>query len=410
MSATTTLCHPSRNQKLVNCRLFLTPDKTSKLNSSDVLKMENLEKKVPLHPILNDGSVSNNINVASDISETNCVKELAAALERLDMEKEFVNELQSNFHSDKKLAISPKAFKEGATSSNKAADVKMLVENRNSCFRQYSDCFDELRKAVLGEYNKWLCEEEIEVTRSVECSNEQVDEEESKCSEESKLKENLEGSEISISSNDDKDPPRISFEIDFDGVRDYKKLQNFAKNCRVLATRFLRVKEKIDRLPSDCDTVVLEGLYREVKAYPFHFKLLEHTAATSEKMEVYLERTCDVLSNLVINFPCFESENINEKRKSVRNFAIASEAMGTLLQTLNIPLSKLAYMVETGSKYYKDLISTSLNDIFNLVRYFKTLLGGDLPCRDDLISWAYDLQDCAFAMCHCEPCFSSVLL
>lgn len=401
MSATTTLCHLSKNslnQKLLNRVLVPTPEKTIKSNSGNILKLVNYAGEVILPPIVNDGSVSKKEDVVSDMSKTTCVKELAAAVDRLEREKELVHELQSKFQSHEKLAIGPKAFR-GAASSSKSADVKMLMENRNSCFRQYSDCFYELRQAVLDEYNKRLSYKKIENTRSVECSNEQID------GEELKRSEILESSEKD-SSDDNEDPPRVSFKIDLNGIRNFKNLHNFAKNCRVLARRFLRFKKKFDCLPSDCDVVVLEGFYREIKAYPFYFKLVEQINATSEKMEVYLERTCGLLSNLVSKFLCFKSENMDVKRKSVENFARASEVIGTFLQTLNIPLSKLAYMAEIGSKYYKDLIIISLKDIFNLVRYFKNIFHRDLPCRDDLISWAYDLRDCAFAMCCCEPCFT----
>ena len=152
---------------------------------------------------------------------------------------------------------------------------------------------------------------------------------------------------------------------------------------------------------------VFDIFYSEISKYAANFKLLREVA-TQEKMEVYLKSTSSLLSNLVINIPSVNSGNIGAKRKLVENFTNASEAIGALLQSLHQPLSKVALMVATGVKEteYEDRLKSCLEDIFNLARYFKTLLHGDLPCYDDLISWAYDLRNCAFEMCCCEPCFS----
>ena len=104
---------------------------------------------------------------------------------------------------------------------------------------------------------------------------------------------------------------------------------------------------------------------------------------------------------------------MNKRIKQIKNFASTSKAMGTFLQRLYEPLSRIALIVKDSPKnetYYEDSIKECLNEIFNLARYFKTLLHGDLPYYDDLVKWAYDLREYAFEICLCSPYYSSVVV
>ena len=421
MSVTTTQCRPTRN----------------------ALSLQTVNDKAILSPIPEKTS---NRDVVSNVSEISNIKELEAVMERLETERGLVRKLQAN--RDDKVSISSTAFKEEAISSNTATVVKMMVENTSSCFNQYWDSFYTLYDKVADEYNKWISDEKIKVTKSVECSNKQIGEEEkskssedskeskssedsessknseeSKSSEESKNSEESKSSEESQSSEKSKisedversnnhDKSLISFNLDMDGLHraDHKKINYFAQYCRELGSSLLQFKKSFDGLPLSFSAVQYEGwkqqvthvFHGEIQAYPSQFELVDQMA-TSDKMKVFLESACKLLSNLVVDLPFLYSENIGEKRKLVENFATTSEAMGSLLQNLYQPLSKTSIMVKVCDKdfFVEDLVENCMQDIFNLVRNFKNTLHGDLPYRRDAIQWAYNLRSCALDMCCC---------
>ena len=361
------------------------------------VKVLKLKLKNPLEKVPEVTSKSSKSDVVSDVSEITGVNELVAALEKLEIEKEYVHETRKKFYSIDKLSISQKAFKDVASSTNTAAIVKKCVDKTSSCFRQYSDCFNDLYVAVADEYIK--LEKQTKVTNLVECSNEQEDKKDSE------------------SSDDAAKPLFISFSINLGGIKDHHKLHNFSRYCRELARRFLNFKKNFDSLPSDFDMAeyrrweqkMLDVLYCEISIYSAQFKLKEEVAS-SEKMKLYLESTSSLLSKLVSNLPFGDSENMEAKRKLAENFACSFEAIGTLLKRLHQPLSKFALKVAAGKKQtseHAERLTSYMEDVYNFVRYFKTLLHGDFPCYDDIIRWAYDLRNCVFEMCGCETCPSS---
>ena len=291
MSVTTTQCHPVK----VNV-------------GSKVLRLKLKKPQVFNNQLRVETSVPSNSDAVSDVFENIAVKELAAALERLEMEKENVIILRSKFYSDKKLAISSKSFKDEVTSSDTAAVVKIALDKTRSCFRQYSDCLHELYDAVAGEYNKR--KEKTEVINSVKCLNEQLNKKDSESLVESKISDYV------------AKLPLLSFEINSVGIRDHIKILNFSRYCRELASRFLLFKKSFNSLPSDFDMAdynswerkVFDIFYSEISKYAANFKLLREVA-TQEKMEVYLKSTSSLLSNLVINIPSVNWGNIGAKRK-----------------------------------------------------------------------------------------------
>ena len=210
-----------------------------------------------------------------------------------------------------------------------------------------------------------------------------------------------------------------SYLICFD-IHDFERHFNFAQYCIALSWNLFQFKNKFDELPSNFSLseyecwkkLVFETYYDKIQTYPAYYKLLEQLA-TSKKVGVYLKSTSDLLIKLVFDLPLLNSKNIGEKKKLVEIFASISEAMGIFLQKLSKHLSRIALVVIDGKKhmkYYEDDIRESVNKIFNLVRYFKTLLHGDLPYYDDLVKWAYDLREYAFEICLCSPYYSSVVV
>ena len=379
------------------------------------------------------------------VSENRNVKELKAAMERLETEEKLIRELLEN--SDGKVSISPRAFKEEAISSNTATVVEMLVENTSSHFKQYCDSFYALYYKVSDEYKKWVSGEKTQMIESVERIKEQVDEERSKNVENSEefenteSSENSEGSQISKDSKDSEcsrkskkmkyskdvefseycDESQIKIDLDMNSFyrSDREKVRNFSKYCRELDFGLHQFKSTFARLPLNFSAVqykvwkrqVTHVFHSKIQALPSQFKLVDQLA-TSDKMEVYLKTACELTTNLVIDLPFLNSEDIDGKRWLVGIFASTCEVMSTLLKKLYESLYKIALMLKVGGKVFtscKDLFEKYLMEIYNLVRYFKNDLDADLPYRQDVIQWACDLRDFIFEMCCCKPCFSSVV-
>ena len=371
------------------------------------------------------------------VSENRNVKELKAAMERLETEEKLIRELLEN--SDGKVSISPRAFKEEAISSNTATVVEMLVENTSSHFKQYCDSFYALYYKVSDEYKKWVSGENNKVIESVERIKEQVGEEKSKnveSSEELESTESSENSEYSMSyeiseylENQEKSSRKsertkyfvVEFDLDMESFHrsDREKIRNFSKYCRELDFGLHQFKSTFARLPLNFSAVqykvwkrqVTHVFHSKIQALPSQFKLVDQLA-TSDKMEVYLKTACELTTNLVIDLPFLNSEDIDGKRWLVGIFASTCEVMSTLLKKLYESLYKIALMLKVGGKVFtscKDLFEKYLMEIYNLVRYFKNDLDADLPYRQDVIQWACDLRDFIFEMCCCKPCFSSVV-
>ena len=118
-----------------------------------------------------------------------------------------------------------------------------------------------------------------------------------------------------------------------------------------------------------------------------------------------------MLKRLVVNHPFglpISLMTMDNKNQLIEDFANCCEAMRVFLHNLHQPISKLALIVEKGKEgfdNYEDLVKSCLNDIFNLVRYFKTIIHRDLSYRDDLIGWAFDLQDTVFELSCCKNCY-----
>jgi len=383
------------------------------------------------------------------VSENRNVKELKAAMERLETEEKLIRELLEN--SDGEVSISPRAFKEEDSSSNTATVVKMLVENKSSHFKQYCDSFYALNSKVSDEYKKWVSEEKTKVIESVECIKEHIGEESSKNVENSEEFENTEsaessesseGSLISISSTDSEcsrkskkmkftynvdfsdqhDEPQVKFDLDMDSFyrSDRKKIINFSKYCRELARRLIQFKRTFALLPLNFSVVqyrdwkrqVTHVFHSKILACPSRFKLVDQLA-TSKKMEVYLKTACELTTKLFNDLPCEYSDDIDGKRREVGYFAKTCGPMGTLLENLYGPLYKIALMLQAsiylGFGCNEVMFEFNLSEIFNFVSNFKNDLDADLPYRQDVIQWACDLRDFIFEMCCCKPCLPSVV-
>ena len=209
----------------------------------------------------------NNMDDLNDVSKIRNVKELTAVMEMLETEEKLIRKLLAN--NDGKVSISPRAFKEEAISSNTATVVKMLVENKSSNFKQYSDSFYALYYKVSDEYKKWVSEEKTKVNKSVYCVNEQVDVEKSKIlelSQESLSSEDSESSEspeesknsnyleFTMLDNHDK-PPLVCFKLVVDPVEwsndelkkfyleNSKKIVKIFEYCHYKSKGFLRIRK-----------------------------------------------------------------------------------------------------------------------------------------------------------------------
>ena len=199
---------------------------------------------------------------------------------------------------------------------------------------------------------------------------------------------------------------------------DHKKISNFSKYCNELGSSLLQFKSRFERIPMYFIAVqykvwkrqVSHVFHSKIQAYPSQFKLVDQIAI-SNKMEVYLKTACKLITNLVIDLPYVNSEDIDDKRWLVGNFASTCGDMGWLLMNLDEPLYEIALMLKVGDKDFtscKDLFEKQLKEIFKWMRYFKNELDEDLPYHRDVIQWAYDLRDCILEMCCCEPCCFSV--
>ena len=369
--------------------------------------------------------------VKSEVSETTTVRKLAAALEKLKMEKKTALQTRLMFYGEDKLAISLEAFKE-ATCERITNIVNKADELRLS-FDQYIENLNELCNAVSDEHDKRLSEEATKLL--FECSNEQEepkgsedtentddtestdDRESTENRESTESTENAETSKDSKCPNSNKELYHVCFDIDIYGIHDFKKLHDLARYCRKLSICLLLIKGKYDQLPSNFSyskfiywRTIFTNYLDKIELHPAYLKLLS-PKASSEKLQIYLKSCFKLVSNFVSNM-CMDPKTMNKRRKQIENFASTSEAMGTFLQRLYEPMSRIALIVKDSPKnetYYEDSIKECLNEIFNLARYFKTLLHGDLPYYDDLVKWAYDLREYAFEICLCSPCYFSVL-
>ena len=188
---------------------------TQNLPAFNVFKLvcsDDSKNQIPISRI----KITNNISPGddvSDVSENFAFTQFKEAVEQLSLEHELVVKIFTKFHSDDKLEISAKAFKEEAISSNPAAAVKILAENTSSCFRQYYDSLYELYSAGI----LYLVEQYEKEVESYESEN----------------------SEDSLDE---------TFEIDIYGIEDFKKLDNFALYCRALGSSLMYFKRNYDCL------------------------------------------------------------------------------------------------------------------------------------------------------------------